>query len=590
MSELLQVKDLKLGVLVQKRPSILAVIIFCLVLGATVLTCGWFRQPFLFPQWMVIYLFTLFSIIYVFKDSIVIPQWGKWINYTLLGLALSLVINIFIQPVPVFSQANLDRLTFIILFLTFLKLFHCYSAEVLWKYFCWSIIVASIVFFSIAYYEYFSGLKLYNAGSLFAASLGNINMAAEFIGISFFCQVFLCKQSKNKKLIYLLMALLVVTVVYLYFARCRSVLIGVMLGSGFLIAIRAFLDWHKCLIIAVASAALIILLLHFSPTRGLGLYTPEAGLKASGFGIRWQMITDALNLFWHHPFGVGPNNYEFSIVPYQSEILYQSWQHTHIHPHSEPVRFLVEDGIVACTLGSLFLLGMLCKAWRRLSEIYREPLFTLILSLSFYFLAEFLFEFPLSIGISFIAMIMIFAYACYRLFPVSIASVSGNLLKSIPGYFIFSVFIGLSGSMIYANSHYRTVAARKALFLACLMSFLCSQKSHKKDDMKHIRELQLLLSEYFNLSGHNLECLSFFVIGMFMVQTVNLAKLSKTFSTATKSESNYKRLQRFIRRLKFSDDALFLMIRKVFNLTGPLTLCLDRTNWKFGKTHINYRW
>ena len=247
------------------------------------------------------------------------------------------------------------------------------------------------------------------------------------------------------------MALLVVTVVYLYFARCRSVLIGVMLGSGFLIAIRAFLDWHKCLIIAVASAALIILLLYFSPTRGLGLYTPEAGLKASGFGIRWQMIMDALNLFWHHPFGVGPNNYEFSIVPYQSEILYQSWQHTHIHLHSEPVRFLVEDGIVVCTLGSLFLLGMLCKAWRRLSEIYREPLFTLILSLSFYFLAEFLFEFPLSIGISFIVMIMIFAYACYRLFPVSIVSVSENLLKSISGYFIFSVFIGLSGSMIYAN-------------------------------------------------------------------------------------------------------------------------------------------
>ena len=150
--------------------------------------------------------------------------------------------------------------------------------------------------------------------------------------------------------------------------------------------------------------------------------------------------------------------------------------------------------------------------------------------------------------------------------------------------------IGNAGDNIkvFGNSHYRTVAARKALFLVRLMSFLCSQKSHKKDDMKHIKELQLLLSEYFNLSGHNLECLSFFVIGMFMVQTVNLAKLSKTFSTATKSESNYKRLQRFIRRLKFSDDALFLMIRKVFNLTGPLTLCLDRTNWKFGKTHINY--
>ena len=65
-------------------------------------------------------------------------------------------------------------------------------------------------------------------------------------------------------------------------------------------------------------------------------------------------------------------------------------------------------------------------------------------------------------------------------------------------------------NVIYDESHYRTVVARKALFLVRLMSFLCSQKSHKKDDMKHIKELQLLLSEYFNLSGHNLECLSFF--------------------------------------------------------------------------------
>jgi len=40
--------------------------------------------------------------------------------------------------------------------------------------------------------------------------------------------------------------------------------------------------------------------------------------------------------------------------------------------------------------------------------------------------------------------------------------------------------------------------------------------------------------------------------------------------------------------LKFADKALFLMICQVFNLTGPLTLCMDRTNWKFGKIHINY--
>ena len=34
----------------------------------------------------------------------------------------------------------------------------------------------------------------------------------------------------------------------------------------------------------------------------------------------------------------------------------------------------------------------------------------------------------------------------------------------------------------YWDSHYRTVVARKALFLVRLMSFLYSQKSHKKID------------------------------------------------------------------------------------------------------------
>ncbi len=101
------------GLTWQKKSSILAIILFCLVLGTTVFTCSWFRQPFLFAQWIVIYLFTLFAIIYLFKDSIVMPKWGKWANYTLLGLILLLLVNMFIQPVPIWSQANLDRITFI---------------------------------------------------------------------------------------------------------------------------------------------------------------------------------------------------------------------------------------------------------------------------------------------------------------------------------------------------------------------------------------------------------------------------------------------------------------------------------------------
>ncbi len=187
--------------IVQKKPSILATILFLLILGTTVFTCGWFRQPFLFPQWVVIYLFTLFAIIYLSKDAIVVPRWGKCVNYILLSLLLTLIVNMFIQPVPIWSRANLERLTFIVLFLTFVKLFHRYPAKKIWLCFCWGVIVASIVFYSIAYYEYFSVTRLYDTGSLFAASLGHINMAAEFIGVSFF---FLNKQKIKMLPIFLL--------------------------------------------------------------------------------------------------------------------------------------------------------------------------------------------------------------------------------------------------------------------------------------------------------------------------------------------------------------------------------------------------
>ncbi len=242
------------------------------------------------------------------------------------------------------------------------------------------------------------------------------------------------------------------TVVYLYFARCRSVLIGVTLGSCFLIAIKDFLSLRHSLIIALASAVIIIILLYFFPRPGLGLCVSGTGCKGTDSIVeRWQMIIDALNLFWHHPFGVGPNNYEFSIVPYQSKILYQTWRHTHIHPHNEFIRFLVEDGIVVFTIGNTFFLCLLYTAWQRLCAIYCEGLPAFVCSLTLYMFAEFLFEFPLSIGISFITIIMIFSYACHRLFPVNVISVSSHLLKSAYGYVVFGLFAALSFSMIYAN-------------------------------------------------------------------------------------------------------------------------------------------
>ena len=107
--------------------------------------------------------------------------------------------------------------------------------------------------------------------------------------------------------------------------------------------------------------------------------------------------------------------------------------------------------------------------------------------------------------------------------------------------------------------------------------------------MEHAKELQKQLSDYFNISIYSLECLSYMVIGMLTVKTVNLMKAASAVPVDAKVSSVYKRFQRFIRFFKFSFESYFSMSCDTFDLHGKkLKLCIDRTNWKFGKLHINY--
>ncbi len=52
--------------------------------------------------------------------------------------------------------------------------------------------------------------------------------------------------------------------------------------------------------------------------------------------------------------------------------------------------------------------------------------------------------------------------------------------------------------------------------------------------------------------------------------------------------SNYRRLQRFFAEVRFDYDAIACFIVRFMGIeSGPWMLALDRTNWKFGKKHIN---
>ena len=68
-----------------------------------------------------------------------------------------------------------------------------------------------------------------------------------------------------------------------------------------------------------------------------------------------------------------------------------------------------------------------------------------------------------------------------------------------------------------------------------------------------------------------------------------MATLSQSYTTDAKPASAYERLRRFIAQISFDPRKLALIIAALAGLPSdaPWILSIDRTNWKFGKRHIN---
>ena len=105
----------------------------------------------------------------------------------------------------------------------------------------------------------------------------------------------------------------------------------------------------------------------------------------------------------------------------------------------------------------------------------------------------------------------------------------------------------------------------------------------------HSAPLVKLLQEHIALNLSRAKCLGLFIISMLSCRTVNMALLCNAMPSGIQSASWYRRMQRFISEISISWRALALMLVVMTGLEKQTkwVLCLDRTNWKFGKRHIN---
>jgi len=103
----------------------------------------------------------------------------------------------------------------------------------------------------------------------------------------------------------------------------------------------------------------------------------------------------------------------------------------------------------------------------------------------------------------------------------------------------------------------------------------------------NIQHLAELLQDHFSWNRARIKCIIFLIVGMLQMRTVNLAKIAITFPGKAKLGSNYKRLQRLLGQFSIDLDRVAEFIARLVPIS-QFKLTLDRTNWKYGDSNINY--
>jgi Transposase DDE domain len=105
--------------------------------------------------------------------------------------------------------------------------------------------------------------------------------------------------------------------------------------------------------------------------------------------------------------------------------------------------------------------------------------------------------------------------------------------------------------------------------------------------MADVRELERVLGETLPWNKARINLLAKFLIALIQVRTVNLVEVANALTGKAKEESNYKRIQRFLRHFELDYAVIAVFLVQLIGLPKPWVLTIARTNWQFGKRDIN---
>jgi hypothetical protein len=103
----------------------------------------------------------------------------------------------------------------------------------------------------------------------------------------------------------------------------------------------------------------------------------------------------------------------------------------------------------------------------------------------------------------------------------------------------------------------------------------------------HTTMLTDVLKLHFGWNLARVKCLSCLIIALFKVKTVNFAELATAFSGSAKTDSHYRRIQRFFKEVHIHQEMIAQLVAS-FLPYDQFILSMDRTNWMLGCFSINF--
>ena len=100
--------------------------------------------------------------------------------------------------------------------------------------------------------------------------------------------------------------------------------------------------------------------------------------------------------------------------------------------------------------------------------------------------------------------------------------------------------------------------------------------------MQQVTLIRQTLQPHLGWHGARVSFLALFLIALFRVKTVNFSQLATAFIGKAKTESNYKRLQRFFKGFDLEYHTLAKLVVNLMGIPQPWVLSLVRTTWEFG--------